>query len=31
MVQCGLSDTIMQILVALGDGPLHGYAILKQI
>lgn len=31
MVQCGLSDTIMQILVALGDGPLHGYAVLKQI
>lgn len=26
-----LTDTVMQILVALGNGPLHGYAIMKQI
>ncbi len=26
-----LTGTIMHILVALGNGPLHGYAILKQI
>ncbi len=26
-----LSDIIMQILVALGEGPLHGYAIMKRI